>query len=74
MLIYTHKLHTQIVGSLVDFQGHLRFINNSAIGEGALSLLSFGQMRMNKGLSIDFDGNTGRYVRAWHKMGIVRIP
>lgn len=57
----------QIVGSLVDFRGQMSFINNSATGEGALSLLSFGQIRMNKGLSINFEGNSGRYV---HEVGI----
>lgn len=50
----------QIVGSLVDFFGDLSFINNTDTVEGALSLLSFGQMRVNRGLHINFNGNKGR--------------
>ncbi len=52
----------QIVGSLVDFDGELTFINNTALNEGALSLLSFGQIRAHRGLSLNFIGNKGRYV------------
>ncbi|XP_064396716.1 uncharacterized protein LOC135343670 isoform X3 [Halichondria panicea] len=50
----------RIVGSLVDFFGDLSFINNTDTVEGALSLLSFGQMRVNRGLHINFNGNKGR--------------
>lgn len=52
--------YLQIIGSLVDFEGKLSFINNTASEEGALSLLSYGQMRVHHGLSLNFFGNRGR--------------
>ncbi len=56
------KIFFQIIGSLVDFEGELSFINNTAFEEGALSLLSYGQIRVHRGLSLNFIGNNGRCV------------
>ncbi len=51
----------QIVASVVDLDGELSFVNNSVEGESAaIHLLSFGQIRLNKGLNMTFDSNTGR--------------
>ena len=53
-------IQLQIVASLVDFEGRLKFWNNSANKEGTLHLLSFGQMRLQKGTHFAFEGNVGR--------------
>ena len=54
-------MYTQIVGSMVDFSDEATFVNNTDLVEGSLSILSFGQLRINKGLHLVFTGNTGRY-------------
>lgn len=50
----------------MDFSGEIEFTNNSANGEGVLSLLSFGQMRLQRGTYFRFTGNLGRYYCALH--------
>ena len=55
--------NVQITGSLVDIQGSMDFINNIAENdEGALTLLSFGQIRLARGVRINFEGNVGRCI------------
>ena len=46
---------------MVDLFGTLEFINNTAPqDEAALHLLSFGQVRLRRGLDMTFVGNVGR--------------
>ena len=51
----------QVVGTVVDLFDTLEFINNtSPQDEAALHLLSFGQVRLQRGLDMTFAGNIGR--------------
>ena len=51
----------QVVGTVVDLFGALEFINNTTPqDEAALHLLSFGQVRLQRGLDMLFAGNVGR--------------
>ena len=51
----------QVVGTVVDLFGTLEFINNTAPqDEAVLRLLSFGQVRLRRGLNVTFIGNVGR--------------
>ena len=45
---------------MVHFQDEIEFKNNQVSGEGALYLLSFGQMRLNQGTQLKFEENIGR--------------
>ena len=67
MVLYSYNFsnfYIQIVGSLVDFSNEVVFVNNTDMVEGSLSILSFGQLRIRKGLRMTFTGNTGRYYMA----------
>lgn len=44
----------------MDFEGVMEFTNNSGNGEGAVYLLSFGQMNLLRGARFIFDGNVGK--------------
>lgn len=44
----------------MDFEGTMEFTNNNGNGEGALYLLSFGQMSLLEGASFTFEGNVGK--------------
>ena len=50
----------QVIGSRLTVGGELKFIKNTVVDGGALSLLSFAQMRLNHGVQILFQGNNGR--------------
>ena len=50
----------QIIGSLVEIGGHTKFINNTAIGKGVVYMLSFAQIRVMRGLRMEFEGNYGQ--------------
>ena len=50
----------QVVSSLIHLSGELQFINNSGGKESALHMQSFSQAVLNEGLSIIFEGNSGR--------------
>lgn len=53
----------QIIGSVVDFQGDIQFINNTEKnGAVSMHLVSFGQARIFSGLRMSFSGNKGMYV------------
>ena len=59
------NLNFQIIGSLVEFDGNMFFLNHSGSGNGAgtgsvaLHLLSFGQIRFHYGLKVIFALNNG---------------
>ena len=60
-IIIQYFLSYQIIASVVDFGGKVSFVNNSVGSESAaVHLLSFGQIRLESGLNMTFDGNTGR--------------
>ena len=44
----------------MDFEGDIEFRTNSASKEGVLHLLSFGQLRLQRGTHFVFEGNRGR--------------
>jgi len=46
---------------LIKLKGELEFLENHVDGEGALHLLSFGQILLSAGTFITFRGNTGRF-------------
>ena len=56
------QLPFQVVGALVYLSGELNFVNNSGGEDSALHLLSFAQVVLSRGLQINFEGNSGRYV------------
>ena len=50
----------KIIGTLVQIEGEIEFFTNEVRGEGALSLLSFGQIRLKRGTDLWFEKNSGR--------------
>ena len=54
----------QVVGAIVYLSGELEFINNTAsAGDvSALHMLSFGQVVLSRGLTVNFHRNSGRSV------------
>ena len=56
----------QVVSSLIHLSGKLQFIDNNGGEESALHMQSFSQAVLNKGLSIIFEGNSGRYLQYTH--------
>ena len=50
----------QVVSALIHLSGELKFINNSGGQKSALHMQSFSQAVLNKGVSIIFEGNSGR--------------
>ena len=50
----------QVVTALIHLSGELQFIDNSGGEKSALHMQSFSQAVLNKGLSIMFEGNSGR--------------
>ena len=50
----------QVVSALIHLSGDLQFIKNSGGEESALHMQSFSQAVLNEGLSIIFEGNSGR--------------
>ena len=48
------------MSALIYLSGELQFINNSGGEESALHMQSFSQAVLGKGLSILFEGNSGR--------------
>ena len=61
LLPFSLLAFSQVVGTVVDLFGTLEFINNtSPQDEAALHLLSFGQVRLQRGLDMTFAGNIGR--------------
>lgn len=53
-----------MIGSNATFGGYMLFMRNNCtqFNCGALSLLSFAQIRLVKNLRVDFVNNTGRYI------------
>ena len=50
----------KVIGTLIVLSGELEFKRNYVDGEGALYLLSFGQMHLSQSTSIKFEENYGR--------------
>ena len=50
----------QVTLALADVHGSLSFINNTMLDSGALSMASFGQLRLHRGAALLFEGNVGR--------------
>ena len=50
----------QVVSTIIHLSGELQFINNSGGKESALYMQSFSQVVLHRGLSIIFEGNSGR--------------
>jgi hypothetical protein len=51
----------KVVSTIIHLSGELQFINNSGGKESALYMQSFSQVVLHRGLSIIFEGNSGRF-------------
>ena len=59
IIMITNFIPVQIIGSLVNFEGKVLFINNTQDNAVAMHLLSFGQARVFAGLQLTFWGCEG---------------
>ena len=58
---YMFELNLQVTGSLVHLHGRLDLMNHKTRGtpDGAISVTSFGQFLVHRGVHINFINNTG---------------
>ena len=61
LFVFYSAIPLQIIGSLVNFDGNMLFMNHSGSQANtvALHLLSFGQIRFHQGLQLTFALNNG---------------
>ena len=54
------KYHVQVIGSVVQIQDEMDFIDNEAQDGGALYINSFGQLRLFPNTTMLFERNKGQ--------------